>query len=73
MTGRSQAVRLPKQYRFKTKVVTVRRDGEKLILEPVKESKWPSGFWDKIKIKDRTFKRPPQGKTSPIAALDESS
>lgn len=33
-TGRSQAVRLPKDYRFDGKQVRIRRDGDKVILEP---------------------------------------
>ena len=34
--GGSQAVRLPKAFRFKGEEVTVRREGEAVILEPVK-------------------------------------
>lgn len=35
MHGRSQAVRLPKEFRLPGKEVRVSRDGNKLILEPV--------------------------------------
>ncbi len=34
-SGRSQAVRLPKAFRLNAKEVTIRRDGEALVLEPV--------------------------------------
>ena len=34
MTGRSQAVRIPKAFRFRSQVVTVRREGDSLILSP---------------------------------------
>jgi antitoxin VapB len=34
-SGRSQAVRLPKQYRFAGKEVRIRRHGEAVILEPI--------------------------------------
>jgi antitoxin VapB len=34
-SGRSQAVRLPKQYRFEGSEVRVRRHGSAVILEPV--------------------------------------
>jgi antitoxin VapB len=44
--GRSQAVRLPKAFRFAGKEVRIYRQGEKVILEPIKRSKWPEGFWD---------------------------
>jgi len=38
MSGRSQAVRLPKEFRFKGKEVRVRRVGLGVLLEPVKMS-----------------------------------
>ena len=41
-TGRSQAVRLPKEFRFDTDTVLVHRDGNAVILEPVWE--WPEGY-----------------------------
>lgn len=34
-SGRSQAVRLPKEYRFNGDVVRIRRHGEAVILEPI--------------------------------------
>lgn len=34
-SGRSQAVRLPKNYRFQTDTVRIRRHGNAVILEPV--------------------------------------
>jgi virulence-associated protein VagC len=41
-TGRSQAVRLPKEFRFQGDSVLVRREGAAVILEPVDE--WPEGY-----------------------------
>jgi len=43
-TGRSQAVRLPKEMRFDEDQteVRVRRDGNRLVLEPLDE--WPDAF-----------------------------
>ena len=38
-TGRSQAVRLPKEFRFRGKEVHIRRHGSAVILEPV-ENDW---------------------------------
>lgn len=38
-TGRSQAVRLPKEFRFNTKEVTIERQGDAVILRPKFESK----------------------------------
>ncbi|MCL4819249.1 MAG: AbrB/MazE/SpoVT family DNA-binding domain-containing protein [Vicinamibacteria bacterium] len=34
MTNRSQAVRLPKEFQFRTKEVYVRKEGEDVILSP---------------------------------------
>ncbi len=45
-TGRSQAVRLPKEYRFHADEVSIRREGNKVILEPVEKPGWSEGFWE---------------------------
>lgn len=40
-TGRSQAVRLPKEFRFEGEEVRIRRHGNAVILEPMAEDwKW---------------------------------
>jgi len=39
ITGRSQAVRLPKAYRFATKEVSIERQGDAVILRPKLASK----------------------------------
>ncbi|MHB8529380.1 MAG: antitoxin [Caulobacteraceae bacterium] len=44
-SGRSQAVRLPKEYRFDTDEVRIRKQGSAVILEPVPKD-W--GWVDKI-------------------------
>ena len=38
-TGRSQAVRLPKEFRFDGDAVRIRREGRKVVLEPI-ENDW---------------------------------
>ena len=40
MTGRSQAVRLPKEYRFACDEVEISRQGDAIVLRPVKSSAW---------------------------------
>ena len=50
-TGGSQAVRLPAVFRFEGKYVRARRDGYRVILEPLEKPKWPTAFW---KAFDRT-------------------
>ena len=39
MTGRSQAVRLPKAFRFATDTVRIRKEGNAVVLEPL-EAGW---------------------------------
>ena len=55
--GRSQAVRLPKEFRFKGNEVKISKKGSKVILEPLERSEWPEGFWD-LFTEDRDFNTP---------------
>lgn len=45
-TGRSQAVRLPKAFRFNTAEVTIERQGDAVILRPKVQSK--DEWWDEM-------------------------
>lgn len=38
-TGRSQAVRLPKEFRFEGQAVRIKREGRRVVLEPI-EDEW---------------------------------
>ena len=69
--GRSQAVRLPKAFRFKGSEVKIRKEGSRVILEPLETSDWPSGFWD-IFTSDPDFEVPIALPTKQID-LDETS
>lgn len=42
---RSQAVRLPKDFRFEGEEISIRREGDSVILEPLKIRRWPRGYW----------------------------
>lgn len=55
-TGRSQAVRLPKEFRFDTDTVLVRRDGDALILEAA--DAWPEGYAESFAGVPAAFARP---------------
>jgi antitoxin VapB len=55
--GRSQAVRLPKEFRLKGTEVSIRKEGDKVILEPLEKTQWPERFWD-IFIPDPDFEIP---------------
>jgi len=60
-TGRSQAVRIPKEFRFRDAEVSIRSEGEAVILEPIRPGTWPRGFWRRIRIRDAAWRRPRQG------------
>jgi antitoxin VapB len=60
-TGRSQAVRLPKEFRFEGDTVLAHREGDAIILEPVDE--WPAGYVESFAGISKDFARPPQGQT----------
>jgi antitoxin VapB len=61
-TGHSQAVRLPKEFRFADGVeeVSIRREGDRIILEPMKPEKWPEEFWEAFGGMPEGFERPAQ-------------
>ena len=61
--GRSQAVRLPRQFRFDGKEVAIRKEGQAVVLEPVAKRKWPAGYWQRI---DRHAKDLDVGRVVPI-------
>jgi len=67
LNGRSQAVRIPKELRFEGSEVSIRRLGDGVLLEPVKEFTWPEGYFESIRIDDDAFVRPEQGGLPPIA------
>jgi antitoxin VapB len=58
MTGRSQAIRLPKEFRFKGDSVLIRREGATVILEP---DDWPEGWGESFAGMPPDFARLPQG------------
>jgi antitoxin VapB len=66
VTGRSQAVRLPKAYRFEGTEVFIRKEGKAVIIEPKSKRRWPRDFFKKIRISDRAFRRPDQGSLPPV-------
>jgi antitoxin VapB len=47
--GRSQAVRLPKDFRFPGDEVLIRKEGDTVILEPITRLTWPRGYWERLR------------------------
>lgn len=79
--GRSQAVRLPKEFRMPGTEVRIHRDGERIILEPIadvpRDAKgWPIGFWERIHAEaadlDDTWVCPADPVPEPIPAWDDA-
>jgi len=58
-TGRSQAIRLPKEFHFEGDSVLVHREGSAVILEPAHE--WPAGYVESFAGVPADFERSPQG------------
>jgi antitoxin VapB len=58
-TGRSQAIRPTKEFRFKTDTVLVHREGSAVVVEPADE--WPEGYVESFAGVPEDFTRPPQG------------
>ncbi|HSM44277.1 MAG TPA: AbrB/MazE/SpoVT family DNA-binding domain-containing protein [Acidimicrobiia bacterium] len=59
--GNSQAVRLPREFRFPAGVseLSVRREGCAVILEPRPDAVWPESFWRAFGVLDESFQRAP--------------
>jgi antitoxin VapB len=66
-TGRSQAVRLPKEFRLDADTVTVRREGNAIILEAADD--WPDGYVESFAGVPEDFARPDQGQVDVRAKL----
>jgi antitoxin VapB len=70
LNGRSQAVRLPKEFRFEGSEVSIHREGDAVVLRPIERRPWPPGFFESVRIPDPTFERPEQPETPNIGAWD---
>jgi antitoxin VapB len=70
MHGRSQAVRLPKEFRFAGTEVKVSKVGDRVILEPLAKER-PLSIWDAI---DALGGEPfvPEGREQPHATVDSA-
>jgi antitoxin VapB len=69
--GRSQAVRLPKEFRFEGDEVQIRREGTKVILEPARRRRWPKGYWKSWGKVPDDFEAPPGLPSSAGRDLDD--
>jgi antitoxin VapB len=58
MNGRSQAVRLPKEFRFDTDEVTVERMGSAIVLRPVRKDH--AAWWAEVEAALAAFEGMPE-------------
>jgi virulence-associated protein VagC len=65
----AQAVKLPDGFRFDGQIVWISRQGDAVILQPMKKAQWPAMFFEDIRIDDPAFGRPDQGQTPPVPLL----
>ena len=66
-TGRSQAIRLPREFRFETEIVLVHREGRAVVVEPANE--WPEGYVESFAGVPDEFTRPSQGEAEERTSL----
>ena len=48
---------MPDEFRFTDATFSIRKEGEAVILEPVKPKTWPAGFFVDIRTDDTAFAR----------------
>ncbi len=65
----TQTVALPAGFELEGDRVAIRREGEAIVLEPIKQATWPPDFFDRIQIEDRAFARPEQGQVPPAPSM----
>jgi antitoxin VapB len=70
MTGRSQAVRLPKEYRVTGNSVYVKRLGNSIVLIPKKDDRW-AGLFAALEEFPRDFVLKRRQHQTPRAGLDK--
>lgn len=72
LNGGSQAVRLPKEFRFDGAEVRVRRVGNGVLIEPLAASAWPARYWERLPwLADSDWQRPSDPRPEPIEAEHE--
>ena len=65
-----QLVKLPEGFQLEGDTVSIRRQGESLVLRPIKSTTSPLGFFDRTRIDDSAFGRPTQGGVPPAPKLE---
>lgn len=69
MTGRSQAVRIPKDFRLPGREVEIHRDGDRLVLVPVVDA-WSESLLDMLSQPAEPLERPVRARVRRTVTLD---
>lgn len=56
-SGNSLAVRLPKELELPCGPVSIRRDGDRIVIEEIEGAGWPAGFFESVRIDREDFGR----------------
>ena len=56
-SGNSLAIRLPKELELPCGVVSIRRDGKRILIEEMSSTGWPEGFFEDILVTRNDFGR----------------
>jgi antitoxin VapB len=69
MNGRSQAVRIPKEFRFSGSEVEIVREGDRVVLIPVRDT-WSAALLDLLNRSAEPLERPARSQTRRSIDLD---
>ena len=69
MTGRSQAVRIPKEFRFAGTEVEIYREGDRIVLAPIRDA-WSSALLEMLARPAEPLERPVRSTSRRIVVLD---
>ena len=69
MNGRSQAVRIPKEFRFSGSEVEIVREGDRVVLIPVRDA-WSAALLDLLNRPAEPLERPARSRTRRSIDLD---
>ena len=71
MVDGRQTITLPEGIRIDSENVSIRREGDAIIIEPVRVDRWPDKFFEAIQINDANWERPVQGDLPSVPDLNK--
>ena len=68
--GRSQAIRLPREFQFEGTEVRIHREGDRVVLEPLGADDWGEAFWELFGAFGDEFDLGDRGRRQPRTLFD---